>query len=235
MHTLLALDTCGPSLSVALAQGGKIVFEATCQNGLTHSQSLMPLVEQALAAGGLDCSQLDALAAVHGPGSFTGVRIGVETVRALAHAAGKPCFAVSVLETLAMGISLFPGTLCALQDARAGQVYASAFRTGDTGLPEPVLPEEAVALETFLAHLPEGPCCFAGDGAVAHRSRIREALGARAAFAPANLMAPRASCAALLALSRPERAMPWERLLPYYLRLPQAERERMAREAERHG
>lgn len=107
MHTLLALDTCGPSLSVALAQGGKIVFEATCQNGLTHSQSLMPLVEQALAAGGLDCSQLDALAAVHGPGSFTGVRIGVETVRALAHAAGKPCFAVSALETLAMGISLF--------------------------------------------------------------------------------------------------------------------------------
>ncbi len=229
MSTVLAMDTSGPSLSVALVRDGKAVFERTQQNGRTHSASLMPLVDEALQTGGIRMAQVDLLAAVHGPGSFTGVRIGVATAKGLAHAAGKPCLGVNALEALSRNAGLFCGAVCALQDARAGQVYCAAYRDG-----ERVLKDAAKKLSEFLEEARRlGRCCFVGDGAAAHRSGIAEAMGELAVFAPESDMMIRASHVALLALEKAHLAGTWRELLPYYLRAPQAERERAAREAGR--
>lgn len=231
MTTILAFDTSGPSLSVALMMGDKLVYECTQQNGLTHSDSLMPLVDAALGAGKLTAAMVDYYAVVVGPGSFTGVRIGVTTAKALVHATGRPVIAVNALEAIAEAGALDGHVVCPLQDARAGQVYCAAFRQG-----ERLLPDAAMKLQEFLESLaPYGPCRFAGDGAAAHREAIVERMGEQALFVPANDMALRASNAARIALRRLDTATGWQALLPYYLRAPQAERERMAREAAKHG
>jgi len=228
MRHLLAVDTSGPSLSVALLTDGALVYECVQQNGHTHSESLMVLLDAALAAARLSPADVDCFACVHGPGSFTGIRIGVSTVRALSQATGKPCIGINALEALAYGAAPFPGAVCALQDARAGQVYAAAFEHGRR-----LLPDRALPLVDFLGEL-EGPCCFIGDGAARHRGAIAQTLGPRAHFPPEPLMALRASSAAMIALGRPGQAADHTKLLPYYLRAPQAERERIAREAA-HG
>lgn len=227
MTNILAMDTSGPSLSVALMQGERLTYECMLQNGMTHSQSLMPLVDAALEAGKLSPIDLDCIAVVTGPGSFTGVRIGVTTAKALAHAANKPVLGINALEAIAAGVPLFDGLVCALQDARAGQVYAAGYQGGVC-----VIPDAALKLEDFLALTrPYARCCFVGDGAVAHKAVIKTTMGERAVFAPPEAMALSAGCVAALAKSHPERAIDAKALTPYYLRAPQAERERLAREA----
>lgn len=228
MKRILAMDTSGPSLSVALLDADTVVYESIKQNGRTHSESLMVQVDAALKAGGIAPADVDCFAAIHGPGSFTGVRIGVATAKALSHATGKPCVGINALEALAHGVGLYDGVVCAMQDARAGQVYAAAFRGGVR-----VLEDCAVPLVDLLHTIaPMGPCCFVGDGAVRHADAIVELFGEGAQIAPLNLMAARASHVALLARIHAEERTDWKSLLPYYLRAPQAERERMAREEQ---
>ncbi len=229
--TLLAIDSTGPSLSVAIACEGKIVYECFQRTGHTHSERLMPMIDAALQAQGTEPSQLDALAVTVGPGSFTGVRIGVETAKALCHALEKPCVPVNALEAIARGAGGFEGVICPMQDARAGQVYAAAYWDG-----EKILPDGAMKLDEFLEALPdEAACCFLGDGAQAHREAIAQAMGERAVFAQESDMNLRAANAALIACERPETAVGWRKVAPYYLRKPQAEREREAREAQGHA
>lgn len=224
---ILAVDTSGPSLSVALTVQGVLVYESTLQNGRTHSENLMTMIDAALSMGGVAPKQVDCFACVNGPGSFTGVRIGVSAVKAFSFATGRPCVGVGALEALSLAVPLFEGVVCALQDARADQVYAAAFVRGGR-----VLPDRAIALDDFLRRLPpEGPCCFVGDGALRHRGRIEQALPGRALFAPTAFMAIRASLVASLAEKQAERWGDAAALAPYYLRAPQAERERAAREA----
>lgn len=225
---LLAIDSTGPSLSVALANDGKIVYECFQRTGHTHSERLMPMIDAALASQGIEAAQLDALAVTVGPGSFTGVRIGVETAKALCHALEKPCVPVNALEAIARGAQSFDGVVCPLQDARAGQVYGAAFWDG-----EQILPDDAVKLDEFLDSLPEeAACCFIGDGAQANRAHIAQTMGERAVFAQGSDMNLRAANAAMIACERIDTAVTWRELLPYYLRKPQAEREREAREAQ---
>ena len=229
--TILAMDTTGPSLSVAIARDGKIVYECFQRTGHTHSERLMPMIDAALQAQGTEPSQLDALAVTVGPGSFTGVRIGVETAKALCHALEKPCVPVNALEAIARGAGGFAGVVCPMQDARAGQVYCAAYRGG-----ERILPDGAMKLGEFLESLPDGDgCLFIGDGAEANREKIVQAMGERAVFAQAGEMNLRAANAALIACERLETAVGWREVAPYYLRKPQAEREREAREAASHA
>lgn len=224
---ILAIDTSGPSLGVALLQDGRLAFECIQQNGLTHSDSLMPLVDTALTAGRLGPSMVDCYAVTTGPGSFTGVRIGVETVKALAHATDRPCLGINALEAIACTARLFDGTVCPLRDARAGQVYGAAYRQGVQ-----ILPDTAEKIDLFLASVhPMGRCCFLGDGAAANEAAIRRALGENAVIPPATDMPLRAANVALLAQERQAQWHGWQTLMPYYLRAPQAERERLARQA----
>ena len=184
----------------------------------------MPAVDQALSAAGLSCADMDCFVAVAGPGSFTGVRIGVCAVKGLAHAAGKPCAMVNALEALAMNFSGFDGLACPVLDARRGQVYCAAYDMR-SGLPETVLAPDALPLSDFLGKLPpDRRLMFMGDGVGVYEAALRE-LGT---IAPMHLRDIRADAACALAEARRAEWMCAAQLTPIYLRAPQAERERRA-------
>lgn len=225
---LLAVDTSGPVAGVAVLRDGEIAYEGAAVNRLTHSVNLMPMVEEALGRAGLDVADVDLYAAVTGPGSFTGVRIGVSAVKGMAHGAGKPCIGVDALEALAMGVCTTDALLCPIQDARAGQVYGAAFLPGLP--PVRMLPNMAEKLPAFieqaLAVAGERKLMFLGDGVKPCKQAIIDLLGDRAVFAPAHMSYLRPASVALLADLRKDEAVDYLTLMPVYLRAPQAERER---------
>lgn len=232
---LLAVDTSGPVAGVAVMRDGQIAYEGAAVNRMTHSVNLMPMVEEALNKSGVDIAQIDLFAAVTGPGSFTGVRIGVSTVKGLAHGSGKPCIGINALEALAAGITGGDSLICPIQDARAGQVYAAAFEGGFP--PVRRMEDEAAVLADFVkraAELAKGRTLFfVGDGVAVHRHAIEAMPGVCAVFAPAHLCFLRPAAVAALACGRAEQARDYLSLQPYYLRAPQAERARASRmEAE---
>ena len=226
---LFCLDTSGPVAGVALIQDGAVRYEAMAVNAFTHSQSILPMAEEAYKHTGLDISQTDYFAVTVGPGSFTGVRIGVSTVKGLAHAVGKPCVAVDALEAMAAGVQHFNGVICPIQDARAGQVYGAAF-AGETL--ERLLPDEPIRLEDYLEKVSAfgKDMLFLGDGMPVHWQKIEEALGSRAQFAPPHLAFLRPAAAAWLAWNKRDEAVEYRNLSPLYLRPPQAERQKNLRE-----
>jgi len=232
---ILMIDTSGPACGTAILKEGKLIYEASLEIGMTHSQRLMPMVDAALSMTGMKIEEIDLFGAVVGPGSFTGVRIGVSTVKALAHAQGKPCIGIDALEALALNVPEFDGVVCPILDARAQQVYGAIF---EPGLPPQRLCEDtAEKLTAFLDRVKETGkrAIFVGDGVKVSEKAIREQLGDRAAFAPAQHIGLRAGCAAMLAQKYAGQAQDYVTLLPLYLRAPQAERERAAREAAKHG
>ncbi len=229
---ILALDTSGPVCGVAVTAEGRVLYEGAAVNKLTHSVNLMPMVQEALTRAGLAVGELDLLAAVVGPGSFTGVRIGVSTVKGLAHGLGKPCVGVDALEALAAGVSDPNALICPIQDARAGQVYGAVFKAGMPPLRQ--TPDEALKLDEFLTRAlivaePTQSLYFLGDGVEKYRASIVERLGAGATFAPAHLAYLRPAAVALLAQAHAGEQTDYLGLMPKYLRAPQAERARAAK------
>ena len=234
---ILMIDTSGPACGVALMKDGALCYEAQLVSGRTHSQRVMPMVDTALEMSETAIGDIDLFGAVLGPGSFTGVRIGVSTVKALAHAAGKPCIGVDALHALAANVTSFDGVVCPILDARAQQVYGAMFRAGD--VPQRLMDDEAMKLVDYLDLVDKTgeQALFLGDGVAAFREKIMERLGTRAHFAPAQHMNLRAgsACALAMKLSEQEGAQcDYIHLLPLYLRAPQAERERAAREAKKN-
>ncbi|MBQ7867486.1 MAG: tRNA (adenosine(37)-N6)-threonylcarbamoyltransferase complex dimerization subunit type 1 TsaB [Clostridia bacterium] len=225
---ILAVDTSGPVAGVAVLRDGEVAYEGAAVNKLTHSVNLMPMIEEALGRSGLDVSAIDLYACVTGPGSFTGVRIGVSAVKGMAHGAGKPCVGVDALEALASGVCMNDMLLCPIQDARAGQVYGAAFLPGMP--PVRVLDNMAEKLPAFIEKALEvagdRKLCFIGDGVKTYRKAIIEILGERAAFAPAHMSYLRPAAAAVLAHEHQADQVDYLTLMPVYLRAPQAERER---------
>ena len=238
MNTLM-IDTSGPACGVALMKNGTLCYEAQLVSGRTHSQRVMPMVDTALEMSDTRIDEIDLFGAVTGPGSFTGVRIGVSTVKALAHAAGKPCVGVDALEALAANVSAFDGVICPILDARAQQVYGAMFRAGS--IPQRLMQDEAMKLTDFLDLVEKTgeDALFLGDGVAALRGMIEARMGSRAHFAAAQHMNLRAGSACAVAHQRMEadenEALDYIHLLPLYLRAPQAERERAAREAKKNG
>ena len=231
---IVGIDTSGPAASCAATVDGVVKELIAMNRGLTHSETIMPALDQVMSAAGLRCDQVDCFAAVAGPGSFTGVRIGVCAAKGLAHAWNKPCARIDALEALAMNYQGFDGLACPILDARRGQVYCAAFDMKN-GLPERVLPDDAMELTAFLERLPKDRrLVFLGDGLRVNEARIRELLP-EAVIAPANLRDLRADAACLLAAARPEEWMEPRLLTPIYLRAPQAERERAKRLQENEG
>ena len=232
---ILALDTSGPVCGVAVLSDGRVLYEGAAVNRMTHSANLMPMVDEAFARCGVAFEAIDLFACVVGPGSFTGVRIGVSTVKGMAHGADKPCVGVDALEALAAGLTDPQALLCPIQDARAGQVYGAVFTAGMP--PVRRTEDEAIPLDGFidraLAVAESGqPLCFMGDGVGVHREAITARLGARAVFPPAHLSYLRPSAVAMLAQAHAEDQVHYVTLLPKYLRAPQAERARAERQKE---
>lgn len=224
---ILAIDTSGPVAGCCVLKDGKAAHLIAMEHGLTHSQTIMVAVDQALSASNITCADVDLFAVVAGPGSFTGVRLGVCAAKGFAHAAGKPCVAVHALEALAMNMASFDGVVCPILDARRGQVYCAAFDMSK-GMPERIMEDDAIALEEFVARLPENKrLAFVGDGVSVNAEKLRNILGERAFIPPVNLTSLRADAVALLAESMRDKWISAHELAPVYLRKPQAERERM--------
>ena len=228
---LLIIDTSGPVCGAAVMDESRVLSEFTAQNRNTHSASLMPMVESALRAAGTELKDLDAVAAVTGPGSFTGVRIGVATAKGLAHGAGLKCIPVDALEALSRSAGAWDGLVCPIQDARAGQVYGAAFRNG-----ERLTPDEPMKLEEYLEKISAlgERFLFLGDGVPVHREKIREILGEKAEFAPAHLGYLRPSAAGMIALEK-GRETDYLGLQATYLRPPNAQKNKKLMEAMKQG
>ena len=227
---ILVIDTSGPVCGAAVMDEEKVYSEYTAQNRNTHSASLMPMIEAALKAAGTELKEIGAIAAVTGPGSFTGVRIGVATAKGLAHGAGIPCIPVDALEALAVSAGTFDGLVCPIHDARAGQVYGAVFREG-----ERLTGDEPMKLEDFLDQAEKlgERFLFPGDGAPVHRDAITARLGNRAVFAPAFRSYLRPSAAGWIALNRGE-ATDYLGLQATYLRPPNAQKNKKLLEAMGH-
>ena len=229
--TLLVLDTSGPVCGTAVMDEDRVYSEFTAQNRNTHSVSLMPMTEAALQAAGKSMGDLDAIAVVTGPGSFTGVRIGVATAKGLAQGAGLPCIPVDALEALSVSAGRFDGVVCPIQDARAGQVYGAAFRDGQR------LTEDApMILEDYIEKI-RGlgeRFLFTGDGMPVHREKIAALLGEKAAFAEEPFCFLRPSAAGRIALEKGEPTDALQ-LREYYLRPPNAQKNKKLLEAMSHG
>ncbi|MBQ3078538.1 MAG: tRNA (adenosine(37)-N6)-threonylcarbamoyltransferase complex dimerization subunit type 1 TsaB [Clostridia bacterium] len=224
--TILSIDTSGPACSAAVSKDGRLLEEVVMNSALTHSETLMPAVERVIESAGLDISDIDIFAAVAGPGSFTGVRIGVCAARAMAHAQNKKCVSVNALHALAAGAYQAKGIICPILDARRQQVYSAAYRYEEGALVR-VRQDDALPLVDFIRSLPENETLyFTGDGVAVHEEAIKNLIGNRAVFAPLHARVLRASSACYIASLPEAELIDPERLLPIYLRLPQAERER---------
>lgn len=228
---LLAIDTSGPVCGVAIMNDGCIAYECAVVNKLTHSTNLMPMVENAFAATGLSLADMERIAVVTGPGSFTGVRIGVSTAKGLAHGAGKPCVAVDALEAMAAGAGDFDGVFCPIQDARAGQVYGAAFKAAEER-PQRLLEDAPMKLEEYVEAIrPLGErFLFLGDGMPVQRAKLAALLEDKAVFALPQYAFLRPGAVAYLG-SMEQQEMDYLQLMPMYLRAPNAERNRRLVEA----
>lgn len=231
---ILAVDTSGPVAGIAILKDGCVTFEETVVNKLTHSANLMPMIDAALTRTGMTLKDMHRLAVVVGPGSFTGVRIGVSTVKGLSHGSGIPCVAVDALQAMAAGVPYFDGIVCPIQDARAGQVYGAAFTAGE--VPTRLLEDAPLKLEDYVTQVKSLGVrfCFLGDGMPVHRARLAELLGDQAIFASANVSYLRPASVALLAAQPDAQELDYLTLMPLYLRAPQAERNRALQEAMKH-
>ncbi len=224
---ILGTDTCCMPATAAVYDGEKILGEFVLNNGKTHSQKIMPLIGDMLRQLGISAADIDCFAVAAGPGSFTGVRIGTATVKAMAHAVGKPCAAVSTLEALANNVLYFDGKICPILDARRNQVYSAVF-SGDGSLTR-LTEDRAIALDDLLNELTGGRVLFMGDGVLVHRREIAERLGENASFARANNCLNMAGSVAVLGCEKYLRGdtVCYGELIPAYVRLSQAERERL--------
>ncbi|MBQ7306851.1 MAG: tRNA (adenosine(37)-N6)-threonylcarbamoyltransferase complex dimerization subunit type 1 TsaB [Clostridia bacterium] len=228
---LLAIDTSGPVCGVAILTEAGIAYECAAVNKLTHSTNLMPMVEAAFAATGLTVQDMDRIAVVTGPGSFTGVRIGVSTAKGLAHGAGKPCVAVDALEAMAAGVGEFSGIICPIQDARAGQVYGAAFSAGEVR-PDRLMEDTPLKVEEYVAAIQSmgDRFLFLGDGMPVQKAKLQALLGDAAVFAnPQQAFLRPAAVAYLGSLATDE--LDYLELMPMYLRAPNAERNKRLTEA----
>ncbi len=229
---ILAIESSAGPASVCIADGDKILYESYSNVGLTHSRTIMPMVEQALKLTSMTVSGVDALAVAWGPGSFTGVRIGVSAVKGMALGADKGCIGVSTLEAMAYNLLSCDCTVCAVMDARCAQVYCGIF-TVKNGEVSRVTPDEAISIADLKGKLCEisGDIYLVGDGAQICFAQFNELNNVK--LAPPQLRFQRASGVALCALKaieNGENTVDAGELDVVYLRLPQAERELKKRE-----
>lgn len=228
---ILAIETSAKSVSAAVVENGVPLASAYQNMGLTHSRTLMPLVDGMLYAAGLRVQDMDLLAAANGPGSFTGLRIGVSALKGLAWALEKPCCGVSTLAAMARNLAHMEGLIICAMDARRNQVYNALFLAHD-GVLTRQCPDRAIGLAELAEEIknrPE-PKFVVGDGAgLCYNHLLEQDVPCR--MAPPQLVMQNAVGVALAAeeMAAAGQVTTARDLVPVYLRLSQAERERLAR------
>jgi tRNA threonylcarbamoyladenosine biosynthesis protein TsaB len=228
---ILAFETSAKAASVALLEDGKLVGESYQNTGLTHSQTLMVMAQDLMNQCGISVSEVDAVAVANGPGSFTGVRIGVAAAKGFAWGKQLPCYGVSTLEAMAHSLGIWQGYVCPVMDARRNQVYNALFYVNHGEITR-VEADRAIALEDLGAQLKtlEGPIFLVGDGSNLCHNRLGGVI-TNLVLPPEHRIHQRATGVGLVAhkLSQAGANTDANGLSPNYLRLSQAERERLER------
>lgn len=221
----LAVDTSSRSAGLALLRDEDVVAEWFVRlRQTTHSENVLPAVAALLSAAGLGIGDVRLFAVTQGPGSFTGLRVGVGLVKGLALSTGGAIVGVSTLDALAQNLAFASHGVCPVLDAKKGQIYTSLYRPAGTGGLEKIEPDQAVEPSAFLERITK-PVIFLGDGVAAYGGLIRKLLPSLAFFAPANFHSVRPTAVALLALERYRRGESDDLMTfaPRYLRRSEAE------------
>ena len=231
----LAFETSAKAGSVALMDGYKLLGENYQNTGLTHSQTIMAMAQDLIAACGYTPQDVQAVAVAAGPGSFTGVRIGVAAAKGFAWGGELPCYGVSTLEAMALNLGIYDGLVVGVMDARRSQVYTAAFRAKKGQLTR-VTEDRAISLQQLGEELAaeSGPVYLVGDGSTLTYNTLSGSLS-QLILPPEHRMHQRAAGVGLAAAAMIEQGLPGDgaTLTPNYLRLSQAERERMEREQQK--
>mgnify|MGYP002514471088 CR=1 FL=1 len=231
---ILSLDSSATCASVALfdIESQKIIGDFFINTKLTHSQTLVPMLDALLKSTKTELSDIDYFAVNTGPGSFTGVRIGVAAVKGMAMALNKPCVAVSTLDSMAYNLLDVNCTAVCVMDARCNQVYNANFKV-DNGNVEKLCDDRALSIDELTDELKsvDGHIVLVGDGAKLCFDKMKDAIP-NIKIASIQNRYQKASSTALVALNlyNNGKTLTAEELMPYYLRLPQAERELKKRE-----
>ena len=229
---ILAFETSAKAASVALMDGTKLRGESYQNTGLTHSQTLMVMAEDVLKQCGKTAQDVEAVAVAEGPGSFTGVRIGVAAAKGFAWGKEIPCYGVSTLEAMAESLGIYEGYVCPAMDARRSQVYNALFYV-NRGEIERYREDRAIALADLkedLEHL-DGPIYLVGDGATLTYNTLKDSVE-ELILPPEHRMHQRAVGVGLVAarMAAEGLAPSGGELTPNYLRLSQAEREKLEKQ-----
>lgn len=219
---ILAIDTSSVNATCAVLCGGTLAGEFSICNKKTHSQMIMPMIDDVLKKTSLEIEDIDVFAPCIGPGSFTGLRIGIAAAKALCQARGKKIVGISSLDALWQNVFATEKTVCPIMDARRGDVYNALYLDG-----KKITPDRAISLDSLLLELDGKKAVFVGDGVFVHKEKIIEKMGENAYFAPPMHTLSRASSVAYLAQKRCENNDfdDYHTILPIYIRTCQAERE----------
>lgn len=223
---LLALDTSSIVATVALIDEGKIIGEIIINHKKNHSKRLMPLIQQLLNEVEVSIEDVDAYGVCIGPGSFTGIRIGLSTAKALAQVENKPLVGISTLEGLAFNLPYSRGIICPILDAQREQIYTGLYKwEGDQMFS--IMDDQAIAVEDWIEELKKRSenIHLIGDAIPKFASKLKENLGERVSIAPVTARMPRASSIANLALQKilGGEESNYKSVIPHYIRKSQAE------------
>lgn len=221
---VLGIDTATMMGSIGLIDDEGAIAEYSLNIRATHSERLMPAIDRLLKDSGIMPKDIDGFAVSIGPGSFTGLRIGLATVKGLAMGWNKPAAAVSTLEALAFNLAYAEHLICPILDARKNEVYTAMFKSDGRGGMKRLVQDMAIDMQTFLREYDED-IIFMGDAVDSYRERILDILKDRAHFAPKNRNMPSGASVAELGLKkiRDGKAVDPSGLAPFYIRRPEAE------------
>lgn len=233
---ILGFDTSAKAASVALSENGKLISEFYLDSGFTHSETVLPMAKAVLDAARITPADIDLFAVNCGPGSFTGLRIGIAAVKALGMSLDKPCAAVSTLEALAYNVASYPGIICAAMDARCSQVYTAFFESDGKNIKR-LCEDRAVSTDVLFEDIKKyvsetgEKVMLVGDGAALCQKKFGDDF---VKTAPSGLVLGHASGTNFAAERLFENKMTVSagELVPNYLRLAQAEREKLQKEGK---
>ena len=232
---ILAFETSAKAASVALLEGDKLLSESYQNTGMTHSQTLMVMAEDMLKQCGKTAKDVDAVAVAEGPGSFTGVRIGVAAAKGFAWGREIPCYGVSTLEAMAQSLGIYDGFICPVMDARRSQVYNALFEADRDEITR-IRDDRAISLDDLAEDVKklEKPVFLVGDGSILCYNTLLERVPSLV-LPPEHRMHQRAVGVGIIAARQIRAGISGDAaaLTPNYLRLSQAERERMEREQKK--
>ncbi len=221
---VLGVESSASSASVAIIKDGKLLSEVFSDTGMTHSQTLLPMIESCMKNAEIKIDDIDRIAVANGPGSFTGVRIGIATVKGLAFTNNIPCTEVSTLESMAYNISFFDGIICSVMDARCNQVYTASFENTAECKVIRLSEDTAISIDELGKKIVDSgkSVILVGDGAELCYNKLKDSIDSLY-IAPLNIRKQRAASVALCSLNYDSKNA--EAISVNYIRLPQAQRE----------